>query len=74
MHEAVTLDGVDLMGYTPWGCIDCSISFTTGEYGKTSRIDLMWIRHDDGRGDVAYEEEKNLSTGIKKSSKQMEKN
>lgn len=31
MKKAVVLDGVDLMGYTPWGCIDC-VSFTTGEY------------------------------------------
>ena len=32
MAEAVK-DGVDLMGYTPWGCIDC-VSFTTGQYSK----------------------------------------
>lgn len=22
MKKAVEIDGVDLMGYTPWGCID----------------------------------------------------
>ena len=33
MKKAVTDDGVDLMGYTPWGCIDC-VSFTTGEMKK----------------------------------------
>ena len=30
MKKAVELDGVDLMGYTPWGCIDV-VSFTNGE-------------------------------------------
>ena len=33
MIKVVVVDGVDLMGYTPWGCIDC-VSFTTGEYKK----------------------------------------
>lgn len=28
--DAVDKDGVDLMGYTPWGIIDI-VSFTTGE-------------------------------------------
>ncbi|MGX0141725.1 family 1 glycosylhydrolase [Staphylococcus hominis] len=28
--EAVDKDGVDLIGYTPWGIIDI-VSFTTGE-------------------------------------------
>ena len=32
MHEAI-LDGVDLIGYTPWGCIDL-VSASTGEYAK----------------------------------------
>ena len=32
MAEAVK-DGVDLMGYTPWGCIDL-VSASTGEYAK----------------------------------------
>ncbi len=29
-EKAMELDGVDLMGYTPWECIDL-VSFTTGE-------------------------------------------
>ena len=33
MKKAVEEDGVDLMGYTPWGCID-AVSFTTGELRK----------------------------------------
>ena len=32
MKEAVA-DGVDLMGYTPWGCIDL-VSASTGEMAK----------------------------------------
>ena len=30
LEKAVTYDGVDVMGYTPWGIIDI-VSFTTGE-------------------------------------------
>lgn len=33
MKKAVEEDGVDLMGYTPWGCIDI-VSFGTGEMEK----------------------------------------
>lgn len=33
MEDAVELDGVDLMGYTPWGCIDL-VSASTGEMKK----------------------------------------
>jgi 6-phospho-beta-glucosidase len=33
MKKAVEIDGVDLMGYTPWGCIDL-ISAGTGEMKK----------------------------------------
>lgn len=33
MEEAVNLDGVDLIGYTPWGCIDL-VSASTGEMAK----------------------------------------
>ena len=48
MKKAVVLDGVDLMGYTPWGCIDC-VSFTTGEYKK--RYGFIYVdKHDDGSG------------------------
>jgi 6-phospho-beta-glucosidase len=48
MKKAVVQDGVDLMGYTPWGCIDC-VSFGTGEYRK--RYGFIYVdRHDDGTG------------------------
>ena len=48
MKKAVELDGVDLMGYTPWGCIDV-VSFTTGELRK--RYGFIYVdRNDDGSG------------------------
>ncbi len=44
-------DGVDLMGYTPWGCIDL-VSASTGEYAK--RYGMIYVRrYDDGTGDFA---------------------
>lgn len=50
MKEAVG-DGVDLMGYTPWGCIDL-VSASTGEYAK--RYGMIYVRrYDDGTGDFA---------------------
>lgn len=46
--EAVDQDGVDLIGYTPWGIIDI-VSFTTGEMKK--RYGLIYVdRDNDGRG------------------------
>ena len=48
MKKAVELDGVDLLGYTPWGCIDV-VSFTTGELRK--RYGFIYVdRNDDGSG------------------------
>ncbi len=47
MEEAVE-DGVDLMGYTPWGWIDV-VSASTGEMAK--RYGLVYVdKHDDGTG------------------------
>ena len=47
MGEAVK-DGVDLMGYTPWGCIDL-VSASTGEMAK--RYGFIYVdKHDDGTG------------------------
>ena len=49
MKIAMEEDGVDLMGYTPWGCIDV-VSFTTGEYRK--RYGFIYVdKNDDGTGD-----------------------
>lgn len=48
MKEAVE-DGVDLMGYTPWGCIDL-VSASTGEMAK--RYGFIYVeKYDDGTGD-----------------------
>ena len=48
MKKAVEEDGVDLMGYTPWGCIDL-VSFTTGELKK--RYGFIYVdKNDDGSG------------------------
>lgn len=42
---------MNLIGYTPWGCIDL-ISATTGEMSK--RYGLIYVRKlDDGTGDGA---------------------
>ena len=48
MMKAVEIDGVDLIGYTVWGCID-PVSFTTGEMRK--RYGLVYVdKNDDGSG------------------------
>ena len=48
LKAAVEIDGVDLIGYTVWGCID-PVSFTTGEYAK--RYGFVYVdRNDDGTG------------------------
>jgi 6-phospho-beta-glucosidase len=58
MIKAVTHDGVDLMGYTPWGCIDC-VSFTTGQYSK--RYGFIYVnKHDDGTGDMSRSRKKSF--------------
>ena len=49
MKKAVEEDGVELMGYTPCGCIDL-VSFTTGELKK--RYGFIYVdKNDDGTGD-----------------------
>jgi len=43
-------DGVDLMGYTPWGCIDL-VSASTGEMHK--RYGFIYVDKDnDGNGNL----------------------
>ena len=50
LKEAVR-DGVDLMGYTPWGCIDL-VSASTGEMAK--RYGFIYVeKYDDGTGDLS---------------------
>lgn len=51
MEDAVELDGVDLMGYTMWGCIDL-VSAGTGEMRK--RYGFVYVdRDDEGKGTLA---------------------
>lgn len=48
---AVEEDGVELLGYTPWGCIDL-VSASTGEMSK--RYGFIYVdRRDDGTGSLA---------------------
>jgi 6-phospho-beta-glucosidase len=57
MKEAVA-DGVDLMGYTPWGCIDV-VSASTGEMAK--RYGFIYVdKYDDGTGTLARSRKKSF--------------
>lgn len=50
LKKAVTYDGVELMGYTPWGIIDI-VSFTTGEMKK--RYGMIHVdRDNEGNGSM----------------------
>jgi len=58
MMKAVIVDGVDVIGYTPWGCIDL-VSFTTGEMKK--RYGFIYVdKHDDGTGTLARSRKKSF--------------
>jgi len=49
--ELAVRDGVDLMGYTPWGWIDV-VSASTGEMAK--RYGFVYVdKYDDGTGDLS---------------------
>ena len=48
LRDAIVEDGVDLMGYTPWGCIDL-VSASTGQMKK--RYGFVYVDADDmGKG------------------------
>lgn len=50
MSDAINIDGVNLIGYTPWGCIDL-VSAGTGEMRK--RYGMIYVdRNDDGEGSL----------------------
>ncbi|WP_028782390.1 6-phospho-beta-glucosidase BglA [Thalassobacillus devorans] len=50
LEKAVIYDGVDLLGYTPWGIIDI-VSFTTGEMKK--RYGMIHVdRDNEGNGSM----------------------
>lgn len=58
MKKAVELDGVDLMGYTPWGCIDL-VSAGTGEMKK--RYGFVYVDMDDkGKGTLERKRKKSF--------------
>lgn len=57
MGEAIE-DGVNLIGYTPWGCIDL-VSASTGEMSK--RYGFIYVdRHDDGSGTLERSKKKSF--------------
>lgn len=50
MKKAIEIDGVDIIGYTTWGCID-PVSFTTGEMKK--RYGFIYVdKNNDGTGSL----------------------
>lgn len=58
MIQAIDEDGVDVIGYTPWGIID-SVSFTTGEMRK--RYGLIHVDHDNhGNGTLKRTKKKSF--------------
>ena len=50
IKEAIYIDGIDVMGYTPWGCIDL-ISAGTGEMKK--RYGFIYVDLND-RGEGSF--------------------
>lgn len=57
MREAIE-DGVELMGYTSWGCIDL-VSMSTGEFSK--RYGFIYVdKHDDGSGTLERKKKKSF--------------
>ncbi len=59
MKKAVEIDGVDLMGYTPWGCIDL-VSFGTGEMDK--RYGFIYVDRDNaGKGTLKRSKKKSFN-------------
>lgn len=49
--EEALADGISVLGYTIWGCIDL-VSASTAQMSK--RYGVIYVdRHDDGRGSLA---------------------
>ncbi|MCR5228619.1 MAG: 6-phospho-beta-glucosidase [Solobacterium sp.] len=58
MDDAITLDGVEVLGYTTWGCIDL-VSAGTGEMSK--RYGFIYVdRNDDGSGTLKRSKKKSF--------------
>ena len=63
MKDAVEIDGVDLMGYTTWGCIDL-VSASSGQMKK--RYGFIYVDLDDDGTGSLNRLKRNHFTGIKK--------
>ena len=58
MMDAVEIDGVEIMGYTSWGCIDL-VSASTGEMKK--RYGFIYVDKDDsGKGTLKRTKKKSF--------------
>ena len=58
MKKAITIDGVEMIGYTPWGCIDL-ISAGTGEMKK--RYGFIYVDKDnEGNGTLERRRKKSF--------------
>ncbi len=58
MMDAIEIDDVDVMGYTPWGCIDL-VSAGTGEMRK--RYGFIYVDKDDeGKGTLKRSKKKSF--------------
>ena len=64
MYDAIEEDGVELLGYTTWGCIDL-VSNSTNQMSKRYGF-IMWTAMI-GAMEPLSESKKILLTGIKKS-------
>lgn len=63
-------DGVEVMGYTTWGCIDL-VSASTAELRK--RYGFIYVdRNDDGTGTLDRYKKRKVLIGTKKLLQQME--
>ena len=59
MKDAVEIDGVDLMGYTAWGCIDL-VSASSGEMKK--RYGFIYVDLDnEGKGTLKRTKKKSFA-------------
>lgn len=56
--DAIEIDGIELLGYTTWGCIDL-IAASTGQMSK--RYGFVYVdRDDDGNGSMARSKKKSF--------------
>ena len=59
MKDAIEYDGVNLMGFTPWGCIDL-VSAGTGEMRKCYGFIYVVDKDDDGKGPLTRMKKKSF--------------